>query len=66
MDENQLLELKKIYQKRKAGYILSNREKELLRKFVNLSHIEKRSFAEQVNESVDDIETFIEKDIKRQ
>ena len=66
MDENQLLELKKIYQKRKAGYILSDREKELLRKFVNLSHIEKRSFAEQVNESVDDIETFIEKDIKRQ
>ncbi len=66
MDENQLLELKKIYQKRKAGYTLSDREKELLRKFVNLSHIEKRSFAEQVNESVDDIETFIEKDIKRQ
>lgn len=66
MDENQLLELRKIYKKYKAGYLLSDREKELLKKFVNLSHIEKRNFAEQVNESVDDIETFIEKDIKRQ
>ena len=66
MDENQLLELKKIYQKYKAGHLLADREKELLKKFVNLSHIEKRNFAEQVNESVDDIETFIERDIKRQ
>lgn len=66
MDENQLLELKKIYQKYKAGHLLSDREKELLKKFVNLSHIEKKNFAKQVNESVDDIETFIERDIKRQ
>lgn len=66
MDERHLLELKKVYQRYKAGYTLTYSEKELLKRFINLSHSEKMEFSEQVNESVEDIETFIEKDIKRQ
>ena len=66
MDEKQFLEFKKAYQRYKAGYTLTYSEKEILKKFINLSHVQKRSVAEQVNESVEDIETFIEKDIKRQ
>ncbi len=66
MDEKYLLELKRVYQRYKAGYTLTYREKELLKRFVNLSHFEKVEFSKQVNESVEDIETFIEKDIKRQ
>ncbi len=66
MDKKHLLELKKLYQRYKAGYTLTCSEKELLQRFINLSHSDKIEFSQCVNESVEDIETFIEKDIKRQ
>ena len=65
MDKKQLLELQKLYQRYKSGQYLTQEERQLLKRFVNLSHYDKIEFAEQVNESVEDIETFIEKDIKR-
>lgn len=65
MDKKQIIELQKLYQRYKAGHYLTQEERQLLRRFLNLSTNEKHEFAEQVNESVDDIETFIEKDIKR-
>ncbi len=65
MEKKDFLELEKAYKKLKTGYPLTQYEKDLLKKYWNFNQIEKRIFANQVNESIDDIETFIEKDIKR-
>ncbi len=65
MDEKTFKELIRIYQKAKSGYKLTPLEKELLKTFFYFSIREKINFSDQVNESVDDIEIFIEKDIKR-
>lgn len=70
MDDRILSELKKLYLKKKRGEYLTTSEREALKIYLEkISITEKRSLiiktASAINESEEDIETFIEKDIKR-
>ena len=70
MDEKKLLEFKRLYQKKKLGQYLTLAEKELLNNILKSMPIyEERNFITKVadfaGESEEDIQIFIEQDIKR-
>lgn len=64
MTQKNVDELVRIYLKSKK-YVLTEAEKQKLKTFKSLEIQDKKYFSESVNESVDDIEIYIEQDIKR-